>query len=47
MNVTLDAVPSTKDMPNIGAVIGAVVTVVGVLLLIGIAVVVVIAIVLR
>ena len=47
MNVTLDAVPSTKDMPSIGAVVGAVVAVVGVLLLIGIAVVVVIAIVLR
>ena len=47
MNVTLDATPSTKDMPSIGAVVGAVVAVVGILLLIGIAVVVVIAIVLR
>ena len=47
MNVTLDAVPSTKDMPSIGAVVGAVVAVVGVLLLVGIAVVVVTAIVLR
>ena len=47
MNVTLDAPPSTKDMPSIGPVVGAVVAMVGVLLLIGIAVVVVIAIVLR
>ena len=47
MNVTLDAALSTKDMPSIGAVVGAVVAVVGILLLIGIAVVVVIAIVLR
>ena len=47
MNVTLATVPSTKDIPSIGAVVGAVVAVVGVLLLIGIAIVVVIAIVLR
>ena len=47
MNDTLDVIPSTKDMPSIGAVVGAAVAVVGVLLLIGIAIVVVIAIVLR
>ena len=48
--VTLVAVPSTEDIPNIGADVGAVVAVVavvGVLLLIGIAIVVVVVIVLR